>query len=116
MKQEEQTPVQEAKDDKVIKERMYKHLSPKANAKEQKQFRSKQRRKMQAFVNEIILASKQNKKAELSKSVKAFISFYKKDYLLNDFSLASIYQGSKETKVAELGDMLKIVKSNMKGQ
>ena len=110
--QKEQTT--NTKADKAIKERMYRHLSPTADAKAQKQYRSKARRKMQSKVDAVLIASKQNKKAELQKAVKDFISFYKKDYLLNDFSLASLYQGSKEIKVEEYNSVLKIVKQNMK--
>jgi len=104
----------EVQSDNAIKERMYKHLSPNASAKDQKKFRSKQRRKLQNHCDAILIAKKQNKKEELTKLVSAFIKFYKSDYILNDFSLSSLYQGSKEIKVSEYNDLLKIVKSNMK--
>ncbi|MEX2017557.1 MAG: hypothetical protein WD876_03730 [Candidatus Pacearchaeota archaeon] len=77
----------------------------KLSAKDEKKMRNKLRRKMQNIVNEIIISK--DKKA----GIKNFLLQYKKEYILNDFTLESISNSSDETKREDLEKVLSIVKA-----
>ena len=92
------------------------------NHKQEKSFRRKQRNFMQKVADTIFLNSNgvRRTKAEINtfKSspeckalIKEFNSNYKTVYLLNDFTIKSIYSGTDKTKIAELSEMLKFIQS-----
>jgi hypothetical protein len=78
--------------------------------KKQKQLRSKLRRNLQLIVNKVILANV--KKTDFI-PCKEFISFYKENYILNDFSLKSVTNSSDELKVADLTKVLDLCKKSL---
>lgn len=81
-------------------------LEEKLTDKESKKKRNKLRRDLNNIQNLIIL----NEKKENEENIKSFLSFYKKNYLLNDFTKESISNSSDETKSEDLQRMLNIVK------
>lgn len=83
------------------------------NGKKGKQFRSSKRNTRDRFANNILSFELTGQKENLQKEIKLFISFYKKYYVLNDYSLVSISQGDKEkSKHKNLSVMLEIVKDS----
>lgn len=80
------------------------------NAKQGKQFRSKLRTKLNNFTNNIFLFAKQNRVDELKTEIKNFDSFYKENYLLNDYSLSSLTNINEDKeKFANIKLMLDII-------
>lgn len=80
----------------------------KLSAQKAKQYRQKLRRKLDSFDAAIRL----EKNAEIkAKAVGDFIAFYKKEFILNDFSVASLYDGKDAYKLESYGDMLKLVQA-----
>ena len=96
--------------DSANKERMYKHIDKGASYKEQKKFRGKQRRLLQKQSNNLFVANLKKDKSDIKKATKEFVSFYKEHYVLNDFSIESLYKGSNEAKLQEVKEILSIVK------
>ena len=82
----------------------------KINSDEGKKFRNKLRNTIKRFCNNILLYAKHNRIEDLQKEVKEFVSFYKTNYRLNDFSIASISQSKNEVKENDLQTMIAIVK------
>ena len=80
------------------------------NAKQGKQFRSKLRTKLNNFTNNIFLFAKQNRVSELKTEIKNFDSFYKENYLLNDYSLNSLTNINEDKeKFTNIKLMLEII-------
>jgi hypothetical protein len=75
-----------------------------------KQFRSKQRNKIEKFANNITVFAKFNKLEDLKNEIKNFDINYKENYKINDYSLQSISQSSDETNKSYLTLMLDIIK------
>jgi len=78
----------------------------KLSDKDAKKYRNKLRRKMQNIVNSIIISK------DKKEGIKEFISLYKKEYILNDFSIESFSNSSDETKKEEFVKVLLIVKNS----
>ena len=72
---------------------------------EEKQLRNKLRRKCINLMNSIITEK------EKTESIKEFISFYKKEYVINDYSIESITSSSKEEIIDSIDRGLKFIKS-----
>ena len=79
----------------------------KLSDKDAKKYRNKLRRKMLNITN-LIIVSKDKRE-----SIKDFIALYKKEYILNDFSLASFSNSSDETKREDFEKVLSLVKSSL---
>lgn len=95
---------------------LYKYQLDAANAKmpekKHKQMRSKMRRDLQLLVNAIII----NKGPKQAEATKDFIAFYKKHYILNDFTLQSITNSGDELKQQDLTKVLAICKATLAGK
>lgn len=101
---------------KKVKERMYAKLAASAKPGEQKKFRSKARRAIQKLADTVITTSLAKEQKGLGAAVKEFNAHYKKEYVLNDFSVKSIFTGKNEEKIKDLGRALKIVKNALAGK
>lgn len=84
------------------------------NSSEGKQFRSKQRTKINNFANNIFVYAKTNNAEKLKETVKEFEANYKSNYQINDFSLQSISQSTDEPTKQHLNLMLEIIKEVQK--
>lgn len=80
----------------------------KLTAKEEKKMRSKLRRSLSNIIDKIVIEKKDNKE-----NVKEFISFYKLNYILNDFSIESITNSSDELLLEDLKRVFEIVKKQL---
>lgn len=93
---------------------LYKFQTAKGNEalteKEEKKKRSKLRRDLQLLINKIITDNL--KKKDLT-ACKDFISFYKENYILNDFEIKSITNSSDELKVQDLTKVLALCKESL---
>ena len=76
--------------------------------KEQKKRRNKLRRQMTNLLNAVIIEKK-----DPATPIKAFLSFYKKEYLLNDFSIESISASGDEDKQSDIKRVLDLAKASM---
>jgi len=82
----------------------------KLSAKQAKQFRQKMRRNLDNFDLKIRV----QKNAETRKAaITEFLAFYKANYILNDFSLASLTDSRDAAKRESYSEMLKIVQASM---
>ena len=70
------------------------------NDKQKKSARRKIRNYVHSIFDSLILASKENKKSNVTKLSQEFLAFYKETYRINDFSFASI--ASENTKEKEM--------------
>lgn len=104
-----------AKKDKVAS-KVYANLSKTATPIEQKKFRSKARRAISKLSDGVITASLSKGQKGLPSAIKEFIAHYKKEYVLNDFSVASIYGGSNAQRKSDLGKALKLAKGKLAGK
>lgn len=82
------------------------------NGGEGKTFRSKLRRKVESFANQIFIALRTKDAEKLQTSISAFEVFYKENYKVNDFSLQSISQKKENTE--SIVTMLEIIKESKK--
>ena len=81
--------------------------------KKKKSARKKIRNYVHSIFESLILAQKENKKANVTKLANEFLVFYKETYRINDFSFASI--ASENTKEKELiNNALVILKKELK--
>lgn len=80
------------------------------NSDKGKKFRNSMRNKMKFHCNNILTFAKSKDMEKLAKEVKDFKAFYKANYRLNDFSLASISQSNDATKEKDLNLMIQILK------
>lgn len=74
-----------------------------------KQHRQKLRRQLDAFDAKIRLEKNQEIKEQ---AIKEFKAFYKKEFILNDFTVKSLTDSRDEYKTKSLEDMLKIVRAH----
>ena len=83
------------------------------NDKQKKSARRKIRNYVHSIFDSLILASKENKKSNVTKLSQEFLTFYKETYRINDFSFASI--ASENTKEKDLiNNALVILKKELK--
>lgn len=83
----------------------------KTNENKRKSFRNKLRKNRIKFENDILKFYTENNNVELLKSLKLFLSFYKENYITNDFSLYSIIKNNTDTdKMKKTDEFLKVVK------
>lgn len=75
-----------------------------------KKFRNSLRNAMKRHCNNILSFTKQKNEEKLQDELKSFNAFYKKNYRLNDFSLASISNSSDPSKERDLSLMMEIIK------
>ena len=96
------------------KESLYKEsIFAGLNDKQKKSARRKIRNYVHSIFDSLILASKDNKKSNVTKLSQEFLAFYKETYRLNDFSFASI--ASENTKEKDLiNNALIILKKELK--
>ena len=81
--------------------------------KKKKSARKKIRNYVHSIFESLILAQKENKKANVTKLANEFLVFYKETYRINDFSFSSI--ASENTKEKELiNNALIILKKELK--
>lgn len=81
--------------------------------KKKKSARKKIRNYVHSIFESLILAQKENKKANVTKLANEFLVFYKETYRINDFSFSSI--ASENTKEKELiNNALVILKKELK--
>ncbi len=105
-----ETNVQNEKSTKV---KMYVNIGNDASSKESKKFRGKRRRILFNYANDIIsLSLSKDKEKELKKGISDFCTMYKSQYVLNDFSISSLYVGANETKKEDLKRMLQIIQKS----
>ena len=83
----------------------------KLTAKEQKQKRQKIRRLLENFYFKICL---QQNKEQKQAAIIEFLAFYKANYILNDFTLASLTDSKEPSKVESYKQMLLAVSENLK--
>lgn len=83
------------------------------NSEKGKKFRNKLRNEIKRLCNNILLFAKMNRIDDFKKEVEKFNLFYKTNYQLNDYSLASITNTKDEAKENDLKLMLSIIKDNM---
>lgn len=74
-----------------------------------RKFRNQLRRDLYRFANNILIFAKHNRIEDLQKEISAFEIFYKKNYRINDFSIASITNTQKDEKTELLKTMFLIV-------
>ena len=102
--------------EKSEKALMYKFERTTTTTKEQKKLRQKIRNKRNYFADNIVLQFQKKNESELKKFVSQFDDFYKKEYILNDYSLLSLSSNNRDKDTEEkLNAMLQIialVKSN----
>lgn len=94
------------------------------DAKTQKSIRTKCRKKLEKVYISIFFYEDDNgkqKKRNISEALqfiktkkgiavkKDFMQFYKANYLTNDFTIASLYNGKKADKKREISDVLKVI-------
>lgn len=72
---------------------------------EQKKFRSKIRRKIASFCNDIL--GKDRKDEERKESVKKFMTFYKENWKIQDFKIENFSQSKDEDQRKDIIDLLK---------
>ena len=96
------------------KESLYKEsIFAGLNDKQKKSARRKIRNYVHSIFDSLILASKENKKSNVTKLSQEFLAFYKETYRINDFSFASI--ASENTKEKDLiNKALVILKKELK--
>lgn len=96
------------------KESLYKEsIFAGLNDKQKKSARRKIRNYVHSIFDSLILASKENKKSNVTKLSQEFLAFYKETYRINDFSFASI--ASENTKEKDLiNNALVILKKELK--
>lgn len=97
----------------IVPSKVYANLSKTATSIEQKKFRSKARRAISKLSDAVITASLTKDKKGLPTAIKEFIAHYKKEYVTNDFEVASIYGGSNEQRKSDLGKALKLAKGKL---
>jgi len=78
---------------------------------EMKKFRSKIRRTLRSFVNQIL--GKDRSEEERTKSVKDFLSFYKKTWKINDFKIENFTQSKDDADLKDYKDLLVFVSSTL---
>ena len=71
-----------------------------------KKLRNKLRRKMENIVNAIIIEKKDN-----TNNIKAFIKYYKDNYILNDLSLLSLTNSKDETLIEDFNRVIATTKA-----
>lgn len=96
------------------KESLYKEsIFAGLNDKQKRNARRKIRNYVHSIFDSLILASKENKKSNVTKLSQEFLAFYKETYRINDFSFASI--ASENTKEKDLiNNALVILKKELK--
>lgn len=78
---------------------------------QQRNFRHKMRDDRKKFENKIGFFYKNNDSENLKKEIKLFLDFYKKEYVLNDFSLNSlVYPNADEKTKEDTTEFLTILK------
>jgi phosphoenolpyruvate synthase/pyruvate phosphate dikinase len=82
----------------------------KLSAKDEKKKRNKIRRDLKLFANKFFV---EKNKEEIKKLSREFISFYKKEYILNDFSLKSLTNVTDELAIQDYERVLKIAKESL---
>lgn len=100
---------------KEVNERfkMYKFETLSLTDKEEKRKRTKIRKQRNKFIENVLYFFQTDKKNELAKEIKEFISFYKSEYCLNDFSLKSLANDNSDKDTKEkIVFMLKIISLN----
>lgn len=76
-----------------------------------KKFRSKIRRGLHSFCNQIL--GKDRSEEERKASVKSFLSFYKINWRVQDFKIESFTQSKDEADLKDYKDLLKFVASSL---
>lgn len=86
------------------------------NSEKGKTFRNSLRNKLKRLSNNIFVFAKTKQEEKLISEVKMFNSFYKENYIKNDFTLSSISQSKNGEKTEDMQLMLNIVQdvNNMK--
>ena len=93
---------------------MYKNITSDASSKESKKFRGKRRRILFNYADKIIsLSLKKDSAKDLQKEIKLFCTMYKVQYVLNDFSIESLYVGSNDAKKSDLKRMIALVQKEL---
>lgn len=106
--------VKKEKDVKEKKGNVYKFDYELLDTDQLKKKRQNARNKVNSFVKNIINYSDLQKDSDkLEEQIKAFKSFYKETYSLNDFSTKSIRNKIDEKERKDLERMLEIVQSNL---
>lgn len=88
------------------------------NKEDQKKFRGKLRRELKNFIRDI-LGSKmiQNQRGrseeDIILSIKSFLSFYKKNYLINDFKKENFSKSNDPELDKEYSDLLEFIQSSL---
>jgi hypothetical protein len=75
-----------------------------------KQRRQKIRRDLSNFDRDIRLEKNAEKKAE---AIKSFLAFYKAEFILNDFTVASLSESREQHQIASYTEMLKLVQAGL---
>lgn len=80
------------------------------NESKGKKFRQSLRTKLERISNNIFFYTKTKEESKLIAEIKLFTSFYKENYLVNDYSLTSLSDSSNEAKKRDLTLLLDIAK------
>jgi hypothetical protein len=78
---------------------------------EKKKFRSKIRRGLHSFCNQIL--GKDRSEEERKESVKSFLAFYKKNWKINDFKIESFTQSKDDSDLKDYKNLLNLISSSM---
>lgn len=79
------------------------------NGKDGKAFRRKLRTQLEKHMNHILNFVKYNRQEDLKNEIKAFKSFYKTNYRINDFTVTSVSQSAKDEKLQFLKMMFEVI-------
>lgn len=104
------------KSEKGNKDAMYKFQldkSKRLDSDSQKKLRTKIRKELNTLMFNIVFNTKKKNEDRVKQCIKEFLQFYKSTYIVNDFSLKSLYSGNEESKVFEYTLALDIVKLHL---
>lgn len=82
----------------------------KINGLEGKQLRNKHKRNIQNFASRMFVACKHKNESEIINIKNEFISYYKENYILNDYSLKSISNSQDKSKTDNIVNLLEVIK------
>jgi len=103
----------------ISKERMYKFEYKDLSYEKQKQKRNSLRRRLNGYMNDLIILFVQNSKNgiknqdEIKKLISEFQIHYKETYVSNDLSIGSVYRGSNADRINDLTMFFEIIKEQV---